>query len=325
MKLPGGGSLPFREFMKKLGHEFTVDAVDDVAAQVAYYALFSLFPFLFFLTTLAAYLPIGSSVGVAMAQIKSVLPADAYRIVDTHLQSLVTETRPNLLTIGLLISLWSASRAVNAARTALNLAYDVTESRPFWKVQGLAVGVTIISVMGVLFSIALLLAGGTAGAWVANKLYLGGAYHLVASRLRWPLTGLLIMTLSAFGYYALPDVKQRFKFVTPGSIVATLTWLLGTWGFGQYVTHFGNYNATYGSLGGVIVLLTWFYISVFIFLMGGEINAILEHESVEGKAAGERSEGDGHAGAPVAVPPGPDGQPSPKADAAARAGAASPP
>jgi membrane protein len=133
----------------------------------------------------------------------------------------------------------------------------------------------------------------------------------------------LIMTLAALTYYMLPDVKQKFKFITPGSVVATLTWMLGTWGFGQYVNHFGNYNATYGSLGGVIVLLTWFYISVIIFLMGGEINAILEHESEEGKAAGERSEGDGRAGAPGAgtdkplVPGGPPA--STKVDGANRA------
>jgi membrane protein len=297
MKLPGGGSIPFREFLKKLGHEYSVDAVDDVSAQVAYYVLFSLFPFLFFLTTLAAYLPIGSSVNVAMSRVQSVLPADAFRIVDTHLHSLVSETRPKLLTIGLLVSIWSASRGVNAARTALNLAYDVTESRPFWKVQGLAIGMTIVSVVGVLFTIALLLAGGTAGAWLAGKMSIGAQYHVVAQWLRWPLTALFIMTLAALTYYILPDVEQKFKFITPGSVIATLTWMLGTWGFGQYVNHFGNYNATYGSLGGVIVLLTWFYISVFIFLMGGEINAILEHESAEGKVAGERSEGDGKAGA----------------------------
>jgi membrane protein len=116
-------------------------------------------------------------------------------------------------------------------------------------------------------------------------------YVFVWTWLRWPVTAAVIMLAGATNYYVLPDVQQRFKFITPGSVGATLIWLLTTWGFGQYVSHFGSYNVTYGSIGGVIVLMTWFYMSGFIFLMGGEINAILEQASPEGKRAGARSEG----------------------------------
>jgi len=109
--------------------------------------------------------------------------------------------------------------------------------------------------------------------------------------MRWPVTALVIMLCAALAYWLLPDVKQKFKFITPGSVIGTLMWLISTWGFAQYVAHFGSYNVTYGSIGGVIVLMTWFYISGFIFLIGGEINAIIEAASPEGKASGARAPG----------------------------------
>ena len=106
------------------------------------------------------------------------------------------------------------------------------------------------------------------------------------------MTAAAIMLAGALVYYTLPNVKQKFKFITPGSVIGTLIWLSATWGFSQYVSHFGTYNVTYGSIGGVIVLMTWLYISGFIFLMGGEINAILEHASRQGKAPGAHAEGE---------------------------------
>jgi membrane protein len=107
---------------------------------------------------------------------------------------------------------------------------------------------------------------------------------------------------AALSYYLLPDVAQKFKFITPGSVLGTLAWFLASWGFGTYVSHFGSYNVTYGSIGGVIVLMTWFYISAFILLMGGEVNAIIEDAASDGKKSGARS--------PGRAPPPPDERPS---------------
>jgi membrane protein len=155
--------------------------------------------------------------------------------------------------------------------------------------------------------VALLIAGGQFGFWLAGKIGVETYYVLVVRVLRWPLTALMMMTVAALAYYFLPDVKQEFKFITPGSVLGTLLWLLCTWGFGQYVASFADYNVTYGSLGGVIVLLGWLYLSGFIFIMGGEINAILEHAAATGKAAGARAEGEKPAPPderPSAMPPG---------------------
>ncbi len=270
-----------REVLKRI--YAGLDVVTEYAAQVAYYLVFSLFPLLFFLTTLAAYLPLGNAVGASMDRIRPFLPAEAQSIVDSKLNSLLTETRPKLLTIGILVAIWSASRGASAIGTALNRAYGVEEKRPYWRVQLAAIGVTVIGALLVLLAIAALIAGGSAGLWLAERIGIATAYQIVVSWARWPVTVLVIMLVAAMAYHFLPAVDQKFKFITPGSVTATALWMVATWGFGLYVSSFGDYDATYGSIGGVIILLTWFYISSAIFLLGGKINAILAQASNEGR------------------------------------------
>jgi membrane protein len=295
--------MSFKALCGRLYREYENHAVADSAAALGYYFVFALFPFMFFLTTLAAYIPyVRRSVDTLLARAHDILPAQAMSLIDEHLRDLVAKPRPRLLTVGLLVTLYSASRGVDALRKALNLSYDVKESRPFWKTEALAFGMTIGGAALVLVAVALLAAGGSAGFWLAERLGIASEYVFVWSFLRWPVTAAVIMLCAALAYYLLPDVEQDFKFITPGSVIGTGVWLAATWGFSLYAGHFGSYNVTYGSIGGVIVMLTWFYISGFIFLMGGEINAIIEHASPEGKATGAR--------APGQAPPPPDERPS---------------
>ena len=302
MKIWANTDLPLREFLRRVYQRYENNTVSDTAAALSYYFVFSLFPFLFFLATLTAYLPLGHSIDTLLDRLRPVLPAQAMGVIDEHLRALVSRPRPKLLTIGIFVTLYSASRGVDAVRKGLNLAYDVKESRPFWHTEALAFGMTLAGAAFALLGVAALVAGGDAGFWAARHLGLGTAYLFAWHWLRWPVTAALIMLVAAFNYYVLPDVKQRFKYITPGSIGGTLVWLLGTWGFSEYAGHFGTYNVTYGSIGGVIVLMTWLFISGFIFAMGGEVNAILEHASREGKAAGARAEGQ--------TPPPPEERPS---------------
>jgi membrane protein len=267
-----------------------VDVITDYAAQVAYYSIFALFPLLFFLTALAAYLPLEQAVFAGIDRIRPLIPDQAENLLWDKLKELLTKTRPRLLTLGFLVAIWSASRGVAAIGIALNRAYDVPERRPYWKVQLVAVGVTVVGALLFLLAIGALIAGGIAGDWLARKLGVAAVYHLVVSWLRWPLTAGVVILAAALAYYLLPDVKQKFRYITPGSVIGTALWMLATWGFGLYVSHFGSYDATYGSIGGVIILLTWFYISAAIFLLGGKLNAVLEHLSVEGKAPGQHAE-----------------------------------
>jgi len=323
VRLVGGGQLEFKTFVKRVYQKFTDHSVSDTAASLSYYFIFSLFPFLLFLTTLTAYLPIKSSIDGLIDRVRPVLPSEAVDLIRQNLVDLVAQPRPRIVTITLLFTLYSASRGIDAVRKGLNLAYDVTEARPWWRTELLAFGATIGGALLLLFGVAGLVAGGDAGSWIARHLGIESAYLLTWHWLRWPVTAAAAMLSAAMSYYFLPNVEQRFKYITPGSVFGTLGWLAASYGFSVYVGHFGKYNVTYGSIGGVIILMTWFYISGFIFLMGGEINAVLEHASESGKAPGAHAEGE-------AAPP-PDQRPSAmpvgaavSADAAERANAGEP-
>jgi membrane protein len=315
VRLLGGGELEFKTFCKRVYRQFTDHAVSDTSASLSYYFIFSLFPFLFFLATLAPYLPLKNSVSTLIDRIRPVLPSQAVDLVAEHLTALVAQPRPRFVTVSLLVTLYSASRGIDAVRKGLNLAYDVTEARSWWKTETLAFGATIGGAALLMFGVAGLVAGGDAGNWIARHIGLESVYLVAWRWARWPVTAAAVMLCAALSYYFLPNVEQKFKFITPGSVVGTLGWLAASFGFSVYVGHFGKYNVTYGSIGGVIILMTWFYISGFIFLMGGEINAILEHASLSGKAPGARAEGE--------APPPPEERPSAMpVGAAASAGAA---
>jgi len=298
-----GLRLSWRSFFKRLYEKYTDDNVSDGAAVVGYYLVFALFPSVFVLATLAAYIPhVQASTATLLERARGFLPSAAMGIIDTNLRALVANPRPRLLTLGLAAALYSASCGVDAIRRVLNLAYDVKESRPFWRTQLLALGMTVGGGLLVLVALAVVVGGGSAGLWVARHLQFAEGYVIVLRWIRWPTTAAAVMLGAALSYYLLPDVEQKFKFITPGSVVGTATWFLASWGFSKYVSHFGSYNVTYGSIGGVIVLLIWFYISGFILLLGGEINAIIEQAAAGGKASGARS--------PDQAPPPPAERPS---------------
>src|SRR3954465_6897876 len=242
MRIPGLRELGFRGLARKLYQHWTDHAVTDKAAQLSYYFLFSLFPFLFFLVSLTAFLPVKGATDEVVSRLSGIMPDAATAIVKGHLDSLVSVQRPRLLTLGLAITLGSASRGIDALRTALDLAYDVKETRPFWKTQGLAIVVTILSAVLILASVAGFALGTSAGEWLADRVGMERYYAVVWSWARWPITALLIMFVIAVLYYVLPDAKQEWRFITPGSMFGTVLWLLATWGFTQYAEHFGKYN-----------------------------------------------------------------------------------
>jgi membrane protein len=313
VRIPGSRGLTAKQFAKTLLRRALDNAVADRAAQLAYYFLFALFPFLFFLVTLSAYLPLRGATDELLGRVGQVMPKQAFEIIQDHLRDLLDTPRPRLLTLGIAITLWSASSGVDALRASLNLSYDVKESRPFWRTRGTALILTVLGSVSVLLAVSMIALGGKAGLWLAAKAGLSQQYTLVWTFLRWPATALVIISIAALLYYLLPDVKQRFRFITPGSLVGTALWLLSTWAFTLYAEHFGSYNATYGSIGSVVILMTWLYITGLVFILGGEINAILEHASPDGKDRGARAEGE--------APPPPEERPSMAAPGAAKSAA----
>jgi membrane protein len=282
------GGVGVKELGRRVYHEIQGDDCFGRAAQLAYYFLFALFPFFLFLTTLLGYLPIPNLLDRIMEMLAPLLPGDALRLVQDNLHQLVTGERGGLLSFGILAALWTSSSALTAIIDSLNRAYDVEEGRPFWKVRGTAILLTVGLSAFIIVALVLLTFGPQLGRWIADLVGLGRVFELSWNILRWPvIVGLLILAMALLYYFA-PDVEQKWQFLTPGSAVAVIGWLLTSLGFAFYVNNFGSYNATYGTIGGVIVLLTWMYLSGLFVLIGGEINAEIEHASQEGKDPGEK-------------------------------------
>jgi membrane protein len=289
--VPGGGRVALGALVRRLYDKYFDHAVSSSAATLSFYFLFSLFPFLLLLVTLTGYLPVFSpSMQRILAAASDVLPPEAMKLIETHVAG--PAARPRFVILGLVATLYAASRGVDAVRAALNLSYDVKESRPFWKTQAIALGVTIGGALLVLVSAGVAVLGGDAGYWLSQHLGIAGLYVHAWRWARWPVTTVLTMFMSALGYYLLPDVEQEFKFITPGSIIGTLAALAASWGFAVYAEHFGSYDVAYGSIGGVVILMTWFYILGLIYIVGGEINATVEHAAPTGKSEGARAAGE---------------------------------
>ena len=282
MRLPGAG-MSWREFGKGVSGEISRDNVTNLAAGVTYYGVLSLFPFVLFLVALASLFITPDDAQRIVQQLSEVAPGPATQIIGQRIQQLGEQQHVTLIGFGAIGAIWAASGGVTTVMWALNIAYDVKESRPFWKVRAIAVLMTIVA--GVLGLVAALVAIG------AGPLgdQLGGPIGAAISWLRLPVAGIVMMFLWALMYWALPDVEQDFKFITPGSIVGVILWVLASYGFSKYVGHFGSYDRTYGALGGVIVLLLWMWISSLVLLLGAEINAFIEHRSPEGKREGAKS------------------------------------
>jgi membrane protein len=286
MVLPGKG-MGWKEFLKTLKNEYSRDKVSDVAGSLTFFGVLALFPFLLFLVSLASVIIDPAQAQVLIQELAKVAPQEVVAIIGERLQSLAAGDNVGLLTVGAVGAIWAASGGIVSLMKALNTAYGVEEKRPFWKVRGVALLTTLAA--AALSIIAAAVAVATPA--IANKL--GGPFPALVTWLRLPLAGVMMMFLWALLYYALPDVKQKFKFITPGSIVGVVIWVLASWGFSKYVANFGKYDANYGAIGGVIVMLLWMWITSQVILLGAEINAILEHRSPEGKSPGQKVPGKG--------------------------------
>ena len=282
MRLPGNG-MSWRELLVGLRGQLKRHDTTDVAAAVTYYGVLALFPFVLFLVSLASLFIQPKDADQIVQQLSQVAPGPATQIIGDRVQELAQSQSVSLVGFAALGALWAASGAALAIIRALDTANDVVEGRPFWKVRGVALLMTIIS--GVLAVVA---------AFVAIALgpigdAIGGPIGAAMAWLRLPIAGLLMMFLWALAYYFLPDVQQRFRLITPGSAIGVIVWVVASYGFSKYVAHFGSYDKTYGSLGGVIVLLLWMWLSSLVLVAGAEVNAFIDRRSLEAKREGAKS------------------------------------
>jgi membrane protein len=282
-------SLTWWELARRTLKETVDDDCLDLAAQLAYYFFLALFPAMLFLLALASFFPLGNVTEDVTRMLGPVVSPQVLDIIREQMLRLAKNDSGGLLTFGMLGTLWSSSAALVSIVSTLNLAYDITEARPWWKVRLIAIGLTIATALLILCSLSLVLAGPALAEYFGRTTGLGPAFEWTWKILQWPLIFAMVVIGVGIVYYFGPDADQDWVWITPGAAVATALWLAVSLGFKLYIAKFTDYNAAYGTIGGVIVLLLWLYLSGLAILIGAEMNAEIEHASPYGKAPGQKT------------------------------------
>lgn len=259
--------------------EILDDNILGLSAQTAYYFFFSLFPLLLFVAPLLSL--VGNkqeTFGLLAGQLQQVVPSEGWSLIGDVITDVVyANNAPGLMSVGALLAIWAGSNVFSALIDALNTAYDVKDTRPWWKKKLISVASVLVTGLVILVSTVLILGGERVTNWLADKLELGEAARNAWSIAQIPIAFALLLTIAALSYYFLPNIRQSKRQVLVGAVFTTVMWAVVTLAFRAYVSNFANYNATYGAIGSVIVLLTWMYLSMLVFLVGGEINSELHH------------------------------------------------
>jgi len=280
-----------RELVTRTVRKTMRDDAQGLASQLAYYFFLALFPALICLLAIASFFPLQNFTDQVLRLIAPLAPTEILDIVRQQITKIAEGHRGGLVTIGLLGALWSSSSAMVAVISAMNRAYDIEESRPWWRVRLTAILLTVALSLFVIVAFALIVAGPQLADFAGKHLGLGPVGVWTWKIVQWPLALALVAVGIGLIYYFAPDAEQVWVWITPGSLAAICLWLLGSLGFRFYAANFGHYEAIYGALGGIIVLLLWFYMSGLCIVLGAEMNAEIEHASPWGKAPGEKVSG----------------------------------
>jgi membrane protein len=249
------------------------------AAALAYYSFLALFPALLFVVSVASFLPIQHLIDEVVDLIGRVAPGDVVAIAREQLLQITGKPQGRLLALSLVGTIWSMSSGMAALIGTLNQAYHISDGRSWWRIRATAVALTGGLTLFMVLSLTLAMVGPAAAEQVANWLNLGAAFTIAWQIVRWPAAFAMAVTAIGSVYHFAPDVKREFVWVTPGSVTATALWLIVSLGFKWYVFHFGNYQKTYGAIGGVMVALLWFYFSGLAILLGAQLNATIDRAS----------------------------------------------
>ncbi len=292
-RLAPGFTLPITwgELLKRTGKETLDDDCLSLAAQLAYYFFLALFPTVLFLLALASFFPLYDLTEDIGRVLGPFVSPEVLRIIKEQMQRLAESDSGGILTFGLLAAVWSSSAALVSIVSTLNKAYDVEEGRPWWKVRLVAIALTISVSVFVLASLTLILGGPAMATYLGQTVGLGTAFEWTWKIVQWPVAFLLVSTAIGTIYYFGPDVEQDWAWLTPGAVTATTLWLLSSLALKFYVVNFTDYNASYGAVGGVMVLLLWFYVSGLAILVGAEMNAEIDHAMAEHTGEGVVSPG----------------------------------
>jgi membrane protein len=259
--------------------EVSRDNLSVIAAGVAFYAFFALFPALAAMVSLYGLIADPADVSKLVESMQGVLPGQVTGIVSNQLQQVAAGSSGQLgwgVAAGLLIALWSANKGTKSLVTALNIAYEEEEDRGFFRLNA----VTLLLTFGAIISVIIAVAGVVAAPALLKALNLPDAVGTAINWLRWPLLALLMAVgLALFYRYAPSRQPADWSWLSYGSVVATLLWLIASGLFSWYVSNFGSYNETYGSMAAIAILLMWFYISAYVILLGAELNSEMEYQT----------------------------------------------
>lgn len=267
---------------KRVIKQIIQDDILGLSAELAFRSFLALFPFFIFLATLSGWIadlfPVENPSRTIVDLTRDTLPQPLAGVLAPELSSIITTRNLGLTGLGFALTLLSATSGLNTAIKALDQAYDVIETRPFWKRYALAAGLTVLAGTFLLVSFLLIIVGEIAGRQAASATGQLPLFQVVTGVARWPVALLLLFVAVSFIYWAAPNRSLKLAWVVPGSVAYTLGWLIATLIFAFYVNQIGTYGATYGTLAGAATLLVWFYVTSFFFLVGAEINAVVDEQ-----------------------------------------------
>jgi membrane protein len=265
--------------LRKTGKEVLDDGILGLAAQTAYYFFFSLFPLFLFAAPLLSF--VGNKVQIfnwMMGQLAGALPADALGLIRGVLKDVVfSPSAPGIMSVGALLAAYAGSNVFGSLMDALNRAYDVEETRPWWKKKLIALASVAAAGVFMMLATVIMLGGPEIATWLEQHMGFGKTFKTAWMILQYPLALILLIAMFWMIYRFLPNLRQSNLQILVGAVVGTVLWILVTLLFRLYVTNFASYNKTYGTIGGVIILLTWMYYTMLVILVGGELASELHH------------------------------------------------
>ncbi len=280
------------DFLKLTYKESQEDHLAAFAGNLTYKGLFAIFPFMVFLLSLLGIFQATELVDVLLSRASEAMPREAVDLIGGPIRQITQSKASGALGLGAVVSmlfaLWGVSGAFRSVMEAMNVMYEVEDDRPFWKKYLISILLSLGAAVLLIAALVLVIYGSQIGSQLADVVGLGSVFRQVWNILQWPLLICFVLLAFALIYYYAPDVKQKFRFVSPGSVLALLLWLGFSLLFSMYVSSLGSYNQTYGALAGVAILMLYIYYTAYILLFGAEMNQVIEAHAPGGKDEGEK-------------------------------------
>lgn len=261
-------------FGKELAKRIREMDVIGLGAQLAFFFLLSIFPLLLFLITLLPYLNLTKD--QVYDFLVQIMPAEIYVLIEETLNEILTTQNTGLLSFGIIATIWSASLGMDALIKSLNFSYGVKESRPLLVSRGMSIVLTILMIFILITALVLPIFGHQIGLFIFTYLGQEEGFLELWAAIRFIIPSLIIFIVCSVIYWVAPNIRLDLKSVLTGAVFTTIGWLILSYAFSIYINNFGNFSATYGSIGGIIILMLWLYLSAMLLLIGGQVNAVMQ-------------------------------------------------